>query len=349
MRRRWVRFASIAVGLVVLLAGAAALAGYVYDHSRRDTIAKGVRVAGVDVGGLSVTEARRRVRAALLPRLGRPVRLDYGTRIFTVTPAAADLRVDVEAMVGAALARSRSGGIVRRLLRDVRGRTVEARIPLRVEVSNDDLDAAVRRIDREVRRPSVSARIVAQATALRRIPSHDGIAVRSWLLRRVLAARLVDPGSDRELPLPTRPVPAPTTTGELPRKYPVFLTVSRERYELRLWRGLKLARVYRIAVGRQGLETPAGTYTIDDKQVNPSWHVPKSAWAGELAGRVIPPGPQDPIKARWMGFYNGAGIHGTTDIGSLGSAASHGCIRMAISDVIQLYDQVPYGTPIYVG
>jgi lipoprotein-anchoring transpeptidase ErfK/SrfK len=98
----------------------------------------------------------------------------------------------------------------------------------------------------------------------------------------------------------------------------------------------------------QGLETPAGLYHIQDKQVNPSWHVPNSAWAGDLAGKVIPPGPQDPIKARWMGFNGGAGIHGTDVLGSLGSAASHGCVRMAIPDVEALYDQVDVGTPVFV-
>ena len=72
-------------------------------------------------------------------------------------------------------------------------------------------------------------------------------------------------------------------------------------------------------------------------------------WAGDLAGRVIPPGPDDPIKSRWLGFYNGAGIHGTDEISSLGTAASHGCIRMSIPDVEQLYPQVPLHTPIYVG
>ena len=72
-------------------------------------------------------------------------------------------------------------------------------------------------------------------------------------------------------------------------------------------------------------------------------------WAGDLAGRIIPPGPDDPIKARWLGFYNGAGIHGTVEDWSIGHAASHGCIRMHIWDVEQLYDQVPLHTPIYVG
>ena len=67
-----------------------------------------------------------------------------------------------------------------------------------------------------------------------------------------------------------------------------------------------------------------------------------------LAGKVIPPGPDDPIKARWLGIYNGAGIHGTDELSSLGSAASHGCIRMAIPDVIQVYDWVPLGSPVFI-
>jgi lipoprotein-anchoring transpeptidase ErfK/SrfK len=142
--------------------------------------------------------------------------------------------------------------------------------------------------------------------------------------------------------------PAVTTAG-LAKKYPTFITVDREAFRLTFWKNLKPFRRYTIAVGRAGLETPAGLYKIDDKQVNPSWHVPMSPWAGSLAGQVIPPGPDDPIKARWMGFWNGAGIHGTDELSSLGTAASHGCIRMAIPDVEQLYDLVPLGTPIYVG
>ncbi|TMK75144.1 MAG: L,D-transpeptidase, partial [Actinobacteria bacterium] len=153
----------------------------------------------------------------------------------------------------------------------------------------------------------------------------------------------------RKIQAPVQKTKPDVTTGELAQKYPVYLTIDRGAFQLRLWKNLQLVKTYPIAVGMQGLETPAGTYTIDDKQVNPSWHVPNDAWAGSLAGQVIPPGPEDPIKARWMGFFNGAGIHGTDETSSIGSAASHGCIRMLIPDVIELYDQVPLGTPIYIG
>src|SRR5207247_746051 len=109
---------------------------------------------------------------------------------------------------------------------------------------------------------------------------------------------------------------------------------------------LKLVRSYPIAVGQVGLQTPAGIYHIQDKVVNPSWQVPFSSWTGSLAGRLIPPGPDDPLKARWLGIFNGAGIHGTEETWSIGHAVSHGCVRMTIPDVIDLYDRLRGGTRI---
>ena len=77
--------------------------------------------------------------------------------------------------------------------------------------------------------------------------------------------------------------------------------------------------------------------------------MPNSPWAGSLAGQVIPGGiPSNPLKARWLGIADGVGVHGTADRGSIGSNASHGCIRMLVEDVIKLYDKVPVGTPIFI-
>lgn len=36
--------------------------------------------------------------------------------------------------------------------------------------------------------------------------------------------------------------------------------------------------------------------------MNPAWNVPNSDWAGDLAGTVVPPGPTNPLKARWLGI-----------------------------------------------
>ena len=88
---------------------------------------------------------------------------------------------------------------------------------------------------------------------------------------------------------------------------------------------------------------------MQNKAVNPAWHVPNSAWAGKLAGQTIPAGdPGNPIKARWLGIFDGAGIHGTDAVGSIGTAASHGCIRMRIPDAEWLFDHVSIGTPVFI-
>ena len=80
-----------------------------------------------------------------------------------------------------------------------------------------------------------------------------------------------------------------------------------------------------------GLETPAGLYHVQDKEVNPVLARAQQRMGGLACRADDSAGTADPIKARWMGIFNGAGIHGTDELSSLGSAASHGCIRMAIS------------------
>jgi lipoprotein-anchoring transpeptidase ErfK/SrfK len=351
MRRRiWV-----AVGILLAFVGIAVSAGgayaYFWDASRADVIAKGVTVAGVDVGGLTVNDARARLDAVLAERLRRPVHVVYEGHDFTLRPAHAGVRVDVARMVESALLESREGGLAHRVVRELRGRPVDVSIPLSANVTGDRVGAFVAAVARTIDRPAHDARVTPKALAvgLSVQPSRAGLAVKQPQLERELTRALLAVGTTREVTVPTHAVAPKVWTSTLRRRYSTYVLVSRETFTLRLYKGLHLVKTYPIAVGMAGLETPAGEYTIDDKQVDPWWHVPNSAWAGSLAGKVIPPGPDDPIKARWMGFYNGAGIHGTSEDWSIGSAASHGCIRMHIWDVEDLYNRVPLHTPIYVG
>jgi len=346
--RRWVVVVLVLVGVLFAASVAGATTVYFYDQARSDKLADGVVIAGVDVSGLKTDVAEARVRQALLPPLQTPIELTYGDQRFVIRPDKAGLRVDVSGMVARALEATRDGNVIDRFLREVRNRPLNLNVPLSAAYSQSSVEAFSRWVGRRLGDPAKSASVVPTASSISIVRSHTGLAVDTDQLSRELEQRIVDPNADRTLTVPTRTVTPPITTAQLAHKYPSYLLVDRETFQLRLFRGLQLFKTYRIAVGRAGLETPAGLYRIYDKQVNPSWHVPNSAWAGDLAGRVIPPGPDDPIKARWMGFYNGAGIHGTDDISSLGSAASHGCIRMSIPDVEELYDLVPYGTPIYV-
>lgn len=349
-RRVWVAAGILLAVAAVALSGASAYA-YVWDRGQADVIARGITVAGVDVGGLHGAQARALVEAKLAARLRRPVRLVRSGHSFTVRPTNAGLTVDVNRMVDAAVAASRAGGLWHRLNRELRGERVELTVPLRAALSQQHVAVVVRHVARVIDRPAKDAAVspTPLALGLQIVPSRWGVAVDRPRLTHELTASLLRLAGSRELQIPVRPVRPRVSLLSLTRHYSTYILVSRETFTLRLYKRLKLVKTYRIAVGRAGLETPAGEYTINDKQVNPSWHVPLSSWAGDLAGRVIPPGPDDPIKARWMGFYDGAGIHGTDETWSIGSAASHGCIRMTIPDVEDLYPRVPLNTPIYVG
>jgi L,D-transpeptidase-like protein/putative peptidoglycan binding protein len=346
MKKRILIIGSATV-LLVLAAGAGAL--YAYDSSRSDVIAKGITAGGVDVGGLNAARARDVLERSLGPKLGEGVVVRWHSRGWTLRDSDIDAKLGVDRMVREALQRSRSGSFLGRAVRDLRGDSVRAAVPLRVAHSREKLYAFIDSVAGQINRPSVSATIDPDGISLNVTPAQEGLAVQKRFLAARVLRELRNPSSSSVVEVPVRPLRPHVSNARLAYQYQTYITIDRAHFTLRLWKNLKLARTYRIAVGRQGLETPAGEYEINDRQVNPSWHVPNSAWAGDLAGRVIPPGPDDPIKARWLGFYNGAGIHGTDEISSLGTAASHGCIRMAIPDVEALYPLVPLHTPIYVG
>ena len=143
------------------------------------------------------------------------------------------------------------------------------------------------------------------------------------------------------------------TTRKLVESYNTLLIIDRANFQLKLFKQLKPVKTYDIAVGMVGLETPAGVYHIQNKAVNPAWTMPNSSWVAPAdRGKVVPGGtPENPLKARWLGIFNGAGIHGIdpSEYGTIGHAASHGCVRMRIPDVEDLYPRVPVGAPIYIG
>ena len=213
--------------------------------------------------------------------------------------------------------------------------------------SKEAVATLVDRVKKGLDKPAKDASV--DFPSLTEVKEEKGVAVRTAVLRRRVQRALADPDARRRMRAPTRVIQPKVTQADLAKKYPVVLVAERNAFQLKLYRDLKLQRSYTVAVGALGFDTPAGLYHIQNKAVNPAWTVPNSAWAGSLAGSVVPGGTaENPLKARWLGIYAGAGIHGTDQTYSLGSAASHGCIRMAIPDVIELYDQVPVGAPIYI-
>ena len=342
-------FIFLAAALVVLLAGAVAV--YAYDASRDDLIADGVSAGGVRLDGMRAAEARVAIEEQLAEPLQEPLVVKHGKRRFKLNAADAELRVDTERMVQEALAKSREGNVISRTVREIAGHEPEdAKLPARLSFSEEAVDGLVERVEKALNQDPVDASVTFAGTSLGTVDGTPGVAVKSGKLRKAIRSELVLPAADRVVEVSTRTIQPEVTRDELAGQYPVVVTVNRPSFELRLWKNLELQKTYTVAIGAIGYDTPAGLYSIQNKAVNPAWTMPDSDWvAPEDRGKVIAGGvPENPLKARWLGIYNGAGIHGTDAVSSLGSAASHGCVRMAIPDVVELYDQVPIGAPVYI-
>ncbi|HEX5591843.1 MAG TPA: L,D-transpeptidase/peptidoglycan binding protein [Solirubrobacterales bacterium] len=335
----------IAAALLVLVVGGA----YAYDSSQKDKIADGVTVGGVDVGGMDEEEAATAVRRKLLAPLRTSLVVSFDGQTWKLSGKKLKIRADIESAVEEAVEDSQEGGFPGRLVRYVSGGEVDEQITPQVAYSQPAINRFVRHVAEEVNREPQNADVEATPDSLEVVAGKNGRKLRDNRLEKELKAAVLNANAPHKIVATVHPIEPEVTKSEVAAEYPSYLTLDRATFTLRLWQHLKLAKEYTVAVGMEGLETPEGLYAIQEKEENPVWHVPMSDWAGSLAGQTIPPGPSNPIKARWMGIYEGAGIHGTEETYSLGSAASHGCVRMAIPDVEELYDLVEVGTPIYIG
>jgi L,D-transpeptidase catalytic domain/Putative peptidoglycan binding domain len=336
--------ATAAVLVAALVVGAA----YAYDQSQEGKIAEGVTIDGIDVGGMDAEEAEAKVRRELLRPLEEPLRATYREQKWALPGEKLKVRADIEGAVTRAVDVSREGDLPTRIGRYLGGDELEVGISAYLDYSRSAINKFVRHIAEELNRAPRDAAVDPTADTLEVVASQPGRKLRDVRLTDELR-EAVTGGGPRRVVVKVHKTKPEVTTEEVAARYPSYLTLDRANFTLRLYRDLELTRTYTVAVGQEGLETPEGTYEIQAMEEEPTWYVPESDWAGDLAGQVIPPGPDNPIKARWMAIFEGAGIHGTEETSSLGSAASHGCVRMSIPDVEELYDEVEVGTPIFIG
>lgn len=126
------------------------------------------------------------------------------------------------------------------------------------------------------------------------------------------------------------------------------IEVNRAKRQLFYYKQGKLVKSYRVAVGKPGRSTPAGSFWIINKRANPTWVNPGSAWAKDMPNRIAP-GPDNPLGTRAMDLsVDLIRIHGTPNSGSIGRAASNGCVRMYKWEAEDLYRRVKVGTPVII-
>lgn len=341
----------ITIGLLASVVVLCLLAGgvYAYDHSYSDVIPRGVKVAGVDVGGLHADAARDRLAAELMPSLQRAVRVKALGRGYTLRAQTAGVRVDLDELVAIAVAGGQNDWIGGRVWRELTKARVDKNIAPTVHYSPRAVRRFVADIGADVNRAPVDASLTFSVSSLNIRQSSSGRQLLSGRLRRQVARTLRSTSRSRVLRARVKVVAPKVATSDVAQKYPTVVTVDRAAFTVRLFKNLKLAKTYQVAVGAEGHETSPGLYNVQTMQVDPVWSVPNSDWAGDLAGKTIPAGdPKNPLVARFIGFNGAQGFHGTKTLDSIGSAASHGCIRMRPVDVIDLYKRVSIGIPVYI-
>lgn len=300
-----------------------------------ERLPEGSTIAGIAVGGLGPYGARVELRRQLAPVYESPIEVRIHGRRVSKRTARLGQEIRYDDMVEAAYEQFERGDPVHvRMMRTIDGTL---------------LTAAVSDLARPFYRAARNAHVRFGLTHVARYRGRSGRSVDVRELRRRLLAELRRPQGARWVRGHVLSVKPAVRRRELGRIYPTYVSVSRAGRTVRLFKRLHLVRRYTVAVGAAGYDTPAGLHHVLSKQVNPTWYVPNRPWAGSLAGQTIPPGDsRNPLKARFIALGGGVGFHGTADLASIGQAASHGCIRMTISDVISLYNRVSVGTPVLI-
>jgi lipoprotein-anchoring transpeptidase ErfK/SrfK len=340
--RGW-KIALVSLGVLVILGGGTAYAGYRYDRSAADRILPGVTVAGVDVSGMSRDEAVREVEEQADLRLQGSLSVSAAGATWTVTPAALGMTADVERAVDHAFDLADEMSLFSRLYHRLADEPVERDLRLAFAYDEAAVQAFVEQAYQEVAITAVDARFALVDGEVVMQRSQEGLELK----REIAAKRILHAlrKQTRTVDVPVREVAPEITTASLGTTIVVDVSAN----TLVFYEGLQVVKEYRVATGTPQYPTPTGSFEIVDKRENPTWYNPDpEGWGADLP-LSIGPGPGNPLGTRAM-YLNAPGIriHGTWDSSSIGTAASHGCIRMHVEDSEELYPLVPVGTRVLV-
>jgi lipoprotein-anchoring transpeptidase ErfK/SrfK len=132
----------------------------------------------------------------------------------------------------------------------------------------------------------------------------------------------------------------------------VVIKVDTKTNMLGVLQGEKLIAAYPVTIGSAQTASPIGEWKVRRIAKMPTFRYDKEMLKhGQRSGNfhLLPPGPRNPVGVMWIALNKkGIGIHGTNDPGSIGHAASHGCIRLANWDVVRLATKIKPGDDVSI-
>ncbi|MEA2507074.1 MAG: hypothetical protein QOH48_1692 [Actinomycetota bacterium] len=340
---KWALAIGILLGLLSIVGAGIAYAGLNYSHKYQGKILPGSTVAGTSVGGLTRSQAMKKVEATVKPALNRRIHVTWRNRSWTVTPKELGARSNARAAVRAAIAlsaeQSFSAKVEMRLFHHGLGfhRGVAITYPKQGALG------FVHGISSGFDKAAVDAKLDYSTGWVKIVPQQTGRRVQVATTRsRIL--RALRTGASR-VHLAAKKVEPSVTTAAFNK----VLLVRIGENKAYLYENGKITHSYTVATGQQKYPTPQGQFEIVSKISMPTWINPQPNGWGSSMPASIPPGPDNPMgmaELNWSAA--GVAFHGvpTSELSSLGYNASHGCIRMSNADALQLYGLVDVGTPV---
>jgi lipoprotein-anchoring transpeptidase ErfK/SrfK len=328
---------------VLLLAGGGVYAAYRYDASTQNRILPGVTIEGVDVGGMTRPQAIDAVRGAVDSVLDRPVQVKVAGKTWDTTPGDLGTRSDYRRVVTQALSLAGEYSWMERAYHRLLDRPVDQALDVSYSYNDERIRRFVETVAAAVDISPTDAAVdfVDGKLVLRR--PEKGKELRLKYSQDTLMEGLA--AGEPSVRFDMRPLEPSITTKELG----YTIVVRQSELKLYLYRGLDLVKTYPVATGQPAYPTPNGDWTVVNKVENPVWVNPApDGWGADMPA-TIPAGPGNPLGTHAL-YLDAPGIriHGTYDSGSIGTYASHGCIRMYIPDVQELFGIVPIGTPVHI-
>lgn len=334
---------SLAV-LAILLAGSVAGA-YAYDRATQNRILPGIRIDGVDVGNMTRAQATSEMAGRVGEFLSQPIAIRAAGRDWSLTRGALGVQVDLGSAIEEAFSLTDSLSWVSRVYDRLTKRSTAGSIPLPYHLSRPPVEAFVEHAAAAVAKPAQDAAIDLGSDGMRILirHAHPGRTLDVAAATKVLLGGLRSAAP--EMTLPTHSVEPAVTASDLGKTITIDLSTN----TLRLYDGLEVVKTYPVATARLGFSTPAGIWKVVTKLSDPAWYNPAPTGWGAGMPLYIPPGPGNPLGLRALGLNSpGIYIHGTPESWSIGTYASHGCIRMLESDAVALFSLVPKGTPVII-
>lgn len=329
----------IPLAVVLLLAGGLGVLKATVDREWSRTLPPGMVIENVQVGGLTADVAVARLRERLEQPLRRPMKVTAESFEAQTTPWDLGLRIDVEAVVEQAMGRSRGNLFSRawdRLITS--GPTF---IPATPKWEGGDIDGLLAQAEKAVNNAPRDADIDLSSGFVKVVPAKAGRALDVERSRQALITGVTLKDETVRL----------STTATKPTSDPAvskIILVRTGENRLYLYNNGTIVKSWPVATGLAAYPTPTGMFEIVSKIENPTWTNPGSAWARGLPAR-IGPGPSNPLGTKALQINSpGILIHATSDRGSIGFNASHGCIRMTEENEAELFGMVSEGTRVAI-